>query len=320
MKNIFKRAVGLVLSASVLSISAFAAFVDMPEDVTEKAVLEKAVENGLLNGVGNDMIAPYDTITRAQMGAILVRAMGATKKADISRFTDVAKDKWYYAEMASAVYMGAFQGDGASSLTPEKEITYQEAFLVLSRVFDLRYVKEGCLDGYSDNGAVASWAKDGVEKIVSGGYYGGESLNPTMPISRIEFAKLMDKLVAVYIDEPGTYKDITGGNVLVRCDGVVLDGIKGNAVNSSSEGDLVIIGDKVKECQVINTKGANLVVRGGNVKLSGEFGVVRAITGDVILTPDQNNISVTKYPDGTRGVIAAVADGSYINLESTLAQ
>ncbi len=320
MKNILKKAIVVALSASMLSVSAFAAFVDMPSDAVEKAALEKAVANGLLNGVGNDMIAPYQTITRSQMGAILVRAMGATKKADISRFTDVAKEKWYYNEMAGAVYMGAFEGDGGVNLYPDKEITYQEAFLVLSRVFDLRYVNDGCLDGYADKGAVVSWATDGVKKIVSGGYYDGKALNPTAPISRVEFAKIMDKLVATYIDTPGTYKELKEGNTLVRCDGVILDGIAGNAVNTATEGSLVIIGDKVSAVSVINANGVNLVVRGGEVKLSGIFGIVKTVMPKTVLSPNQDNIDVKKYPDGTSGIIDASAEDSYINLESTIIQ
>ena len=319
MKNIFKKAICLVAAAGILSFSAFAAFVYMPSDAAEKAALEKAVENGLLNGVGNDMIAPYDTITRSQMGAIIVRAMGAKNQADISKFTDVAKDKWYYSEMAKAVYMRAFEGDGGSNLYPDKEITYQEAFLVLSRVFDLRYVNENCLDAYADKASVASWAEEGVKKIVSGGYYGGATLNATQPISRVEFAKVMDKLVANYIDTPGTYKELPAGNTLVRCDGVILDGVVMPAVNSNSEGDLVIIGDGVSSVDIINADGVSAVLRGQNANLSGCFGVVRAIMPDASLTPDTKNISVKTYADGTSGVISAPSEyGSYINMEAVV--
>lgn len=311
MKNIFRKLICLVAAAGILSASAFAAFVDMPSDAAGKAALENAVKNGLLNGVGNDMIAPYDTITRSQMGAIIVRAMGADNEADISKFTDVAKDKWYYSEMAKAVYMGAFEGDGGSNLYPDKAITYQEAFLVLSRVFDLRYIDENCLENYVDKGFVASWAEEGVKKIISGGYFSSDMIGPSSPINRVEFAKVMDKLVANYIDEPGTYKELPKGNTLVRCDGVILDGIVINDANS-----LVVIGDGVSSVDITNADGVNAVVRGKNANLSGCFGVVRAVMSGTSLTPDVNNISVKTYADGTKGVISAAAEGSYINLET----
>ena len=316
MKNIFRKLICLVAAAGILSASAFAAFVDMPSDEAGKAALEKAVSNGLLNGVGNDMIAPYDIITRSQMGAIIVRAMGADNEADISKFTDVSKDKWYYSEMAKAVYMGAFEGDGGSNLYPDKAITYQEAFLVLSRVFDLRYIDENCLESYVDKDFVASWAEEGVKKIISGGYFSSDMIGPSSPINRMEFAKVMDKLVANYIDEPGTYKELPQGNTLVRCDGVILDGIAANGANNNTEGSLIIIGDGVSSVDIINADGVHAVVRGKNANLSGCFGVVRAVVSGTSLTPDTKNISVKTYADGTKGVISAAVDGSYINLEA----
>ncbi len=319
MKKLIKMLICAVLVFAMLCVSSFAAFSDMPENEAERAALTRAVENGLLQGVGNDMIAPYATISRAQMGAIIVRAFGAKSAADISKFQDTSKDKWYYDEMAKAVHMGAFEGDGGSCLYPDKEITYQEAFLVLSRVFDLRYKNENCLDLYSDKSAVASWAKDGVIKIVSGGYYESSMLNPNAAISRVEFAKIMDKLVTTYIDEAGTYNNLPKGNTLVRCDGVILDGITVEGANSRDEGDLIIIGDGVSSVDIINANGVNAVVRGKNANLSGIFGLVRAFISGTSLTPDASNIGVKQYPDGTSGVISAVSgSGAYINLEASM--
>lgn len=313
MKNLLKKIFTLTLSLGILTLSASAAFVDMPSDPIQKSALENAVKNGLLNGIGGDMIAPNNTITRAQMGAILVRSMGAEKEADISFFGDVSKDAWYYREMSRAVAMGAFKGDGFN-LNPENPITYQEAFLVLSRVFDLRYIDNSCLDKFADNSTVADWAADGVKKIVSGGYYTDSTLNASSPMSRVEFAMVMDKLVSMYIDTPGTYTNLPTGNILVRCDGVTIDGAK----NEEKDKNLIIIGDGVSSSAFINTDGANIVARGGEVSLSGIFGTVRAVASGVILTPDTKNIGVKTYSDNSQGIISATAEGSYINFEQQL--
>lgn len=314
MRNLIKKIVSLGIVAGILTASVFASFVDMPSDEVEKAALTKAVENGLLNGVGDNQIAPYATITRSQMGAIVVRAMGATKEADISKFTDVSPSKWYYGEMSRAVAMGAFEGDGGVSLYPDKEITYQEAFLVLSRIFDLRYEVATALDKYEDKDKVASWAKSGVKKIVSGGYYDGAALNPTSPINRVEFAKLMDKLVANYIDTPGTYKELPEGNTLIRCDGVILDGVTFEGATTATEGDLIIIGDGVKSTDVLNANGVNVVIRGGYVTITGEVGIVRTVVSGTKAAPVMGEYGVKKYADGTKGVISAAAEGSAIEL------
>lgn len=316
MRNFLKKVVSLVMIVGILTVSAFAGFVDMPKNEVEKAALTKAVENGLIKGISDTEIAPYMTLTRAQMGTIVVRAMGATRETNIEKFKDTPKKAWFYTDMSRAVAMGAFQGDGGASLYPNKEITYQEAFLVLSRVFDLRYEKEDALDGYADKDSVASWAKSGVAKIVSGGYYDGAKLNPTAPINRVEFAKIMDNLVTTYIDTPGTYKELPKGNTLVRCDGVIFDGVEFEQTGSVYEGDIVIIGDGVKEVEFKDIKGVNAAVRGGNAIISGEVGLIRAAAAGVALTPVMDDFTVRKYADGTKGVIDASLEGSYIIVEN----
>ena len=305
MKKIIKRVACFGIAAALLTVLAMADFADMPQDAAQKTALLNAVSNGLLNGVGNNEIAPYASITRAQMGAIIVRAFGAARKKNIDSFKDVSKDAWYYDEMSKAVAMGAFAGDG-ENLHPDSAITFQEAFIVLSRVFDLRYIDEGCLDRFPDKGTVAPWAEDGVKKIVSGGYYSAEKIRANEPISRVEFAVIMNNLVKNYIDEPGTYTSLPTGNTLIRCDGVILDGIVSP--------DYIIVGDGAVKTKIINADADNIVIRGGDVEISGLFGYVRAIMSGTTITPDTENINIKTYADGSRGVISAEAEGSAINL------
>ena len=141
MNKSFKKLASCLLSAAV-AVSAYAgvfaeSFSDMPND-WRTAAIENAVANGLISGMGDGTVAPDANITRAQMAAIIVRALGARNAADISMFADVSQDAWYYDELAKAVYMNAFSGDG-QNMNPENNITFQECFTVLSRVFGLYY-------------------------------------------------------------------------------------------------------------------------------------------------------------------------------------
>ena len=64
-----------IISAALLTIGmsvTAGAFNDMPDGEMGKA-LQNAVDAGLINGVTDDTIAPYDNITRAQMAAIFQR-------------------------------------------------------------------------------------------------------------------------------------------------------------------------------------------------------------------------------------------------------
>lgn len=268
MNSFIKKIVSVGISAVVavsLSTGVFAAeYEDMPNDWRTTAI-ENAVKNGLIYGTSDTTISPDASITRAQMAAIIVRALGATKEADISMFDDVDSGKWYYHELAKAVYMQAFSGSGDNKMNPDGNITFEECFTVLSRVFGLQIkvddeTAKEVLALFPDGEEVSAWAVRYYGAIVSRGYWtGGESgkLTPKAYITRGEFAVVMDNLISVYISDPADVPEITKGNVLVRCDGAKLDGLE-------LEGDL-IIGDAVSPNKIslkdINIKG-RLVFRG----------------------------------------------------------
>ncbi len=256
-------AVMMIISCS----SALAAsFVDMPDNWATEA-LTKAVDNNLLTGYDDNTIRPNDNVTRAQMATIMVRAFGATKEADISAFSDVNSTDWYYSYMAISVEMGLFKGDG-ENLNPTKNITRQEAFLVLARAFDLKDGESSVLDSFNDKENVASWAAGATAAMVSNGYVNGSNgnLNPTNNITRAEFAVLMNNIVKQYITESGTYEkdDIAEGNILVRANDVTIKGatIKGNLILGSSveKGGVILSSSKV-EGEIINDDANEKVVK-----------------------------------------------------------
>lgn len=279
MNNFARRLVALTAALTIsVSATAFAdtdtdiaaaetevelSFTDMPNDWRTTAIVN-AVKNGLISGMGDGTVAPDANITRAQMAAIIVRALGATEEADLSKFNDVSADKWYYTELSKAVYMQAFSGDDNNMMNPESNITFQECFTVLSRVFglDIRNTEASVesLAAYTDGAEVADWAKIYYGSMVSNGYWtGGEKklLTPKAYITRGEFAVVMDNLVKTYISESGEVGELPAGNVVVRGSGVVLDG-------KVIEGDL-IVGDGVEAGKIslndINITG-RLVFRG----------------------------------------------------------
>lgn len=200
-----KRGLALILSlamiVSILPITAFGAdFTDMPNDWST-AALEKAVSNGLLKG-DNGKIRAEDSLTRAEMATIVNRAFNAVEKAPLTKFNDLAANKWYYEEMAKAVKMETFVGSG-DKLNPEASITREEAFVVLARAFKISEKDAGVLDGFSDKNSISDWAMDEVAALVLTGYVAGSNgqINPKNNITRAEFAQIMDNLVKTYITQ-----------------------------------------------------------------------------------------------------------------------
>ncbi len=279
MNKKIKFFLSAVLSVSIMMQSAAFAegFSDMPDNWTTGA-LQNAVANGLLNGA-DGKIMPDDNIKRSEMAAILVRAFGASVEADISIYPDMSQDKWYYSEFAKAVKMGAFSGTDDGKLNPENPITYEECMTVISRIFCLvpgditnpaKYeaVDTSVLDKYSDASSVAGWAKPYVSLVVENGYWNGYE-NKLKPqdnyITRSEFAVLMDNLIKTYINEPGEYSEFTEGNILIRSEGVILNGYSGDGI--------IIVGDGVLgETNLNSIVSTNEIIsRGGKTIVKGNM-------------------------------------------------
>lgn len=295
-----KKIISLILACvMLLSTSVFAAtFSDMPADGHwATAALNNAVSNGLLTG-SDGCIYPENNMTRAEMATIIVRACGALKDADISAYTDVSTDDWFYASMSKAVAMGAFNGS-EGKLRPNSNITRQEAFVVLSRVFGLNKgeVSTDVLNQFKDANKVADWAKESVAAIIEKGYVGGANgmLSPLANITRAEFAVVMDRIIKYYIDDSSVTEIPADGNVMIRVGGLKLDGFETDK--------MVVIGDAVGDENMVisNTKISNLlVVRGGKtVDVSGQFDDIRIVMPNITVSGSPNDISAIDVCKGS---------------------
>ena len=71
-------------------------FRDFDKSAWYAEAVSAAVDNGLLYGKSSSIIDPNGDMTRAEMAAIINRSFGCYAKADISKYKDVSKDKWYF--------------------------------------------------------------------------------------------------------------------------------------------------------------------------------------------------------------------------------
>lgn len=260
-----------------------------------------AVENGLLGGVGDGRIAPQGEVTRAQMAAIINRAFGAEKQASLSSYSDVAADAWYAVDMAKAVQMGTFSGTGNGMLEPDRAITREEAFSVLARAFALEAGDDSSLASFSDGAQVSSWAKGSVSAMVAAGYVNGSDgnrLNPQQTITRAEFAAVMSKIVAQYIDADSTLNRSLeiDGNVIVRGN---VD-LSGYTIN----GDVIIADEATNVTLDGVTVNGRLVVRGASDSLT-----ISGSTADGVIITNPNGASVLKTDNASDlGTVTALGD------------
>lgn len=287
-------------------------FADMPNNWST-AALKRAVDNGLLKGFvieGKTLINADAPLKRAEMAAVVNRAFGAAKIADLKGVTDVPSTAWYASDMAKAVMMGTFVKD--AKMRPESNITRQEAFVVLARAFktisadtDLKL-----LDNFTDKADISTWAQEDLNAMAAAGYINGSpdgKLNPKANITRAEFAAVMDNLVKQYIDKPREVTDVVAsGNVLVRISGVALK-------NVTVKGDLIIadgVGDGDVTLDNVNVEGRTVVRGGGEnsiiIKGNSDLGkvVVCKVDGKVrIAVEGAAGVEVIYVDDGSDDVL-----------------
>ena len=273
----WKRILAMILAvASCLSlaVSASAAntvnrkatdFRDYDRTAWYAEAVSAAVNNGLLYGKSSTIIDPNGDMTRAEMAAIINRSFGCYVKADISKYTDVAKSKWYFDDIAMSVQMGTYNGRSSSTMAPDAPISRQEAMTVVARALELDYdsYSKTDLSAFSDRGKISDWALPYVRAMVGADYIHGRGkvLAPLDNITRAEFAQIFANIIGTYIVSKGTYDKDIKGSVLIRTDDVELK-------NLTVDGDL-IIGCGAADGKIVLdnvTVNGRLLVWGGGVQ------------------------------------------------------
>ena len=295
-----KRVLAALMAASIaiptpVLAASPADFSDFPNNWATNA-LSYAVSNGLLSG-DSGKIRANDTLKRAEMAAILNRLAGAVKGASLTGYTDVPTTAWYYEDMAKAVQMGTFAGDGGM-LRPEAPITRQEVFAVLARFYCLNPSNTDVLQQYADSSQIAPWAKDAVAAMVQAGYIHGNEgkLSPLAPITRAEFSQVLYQLAGNIAEDGKTADANLEGNLIVRKDDASLH-------NVTVKGDLVIA-DGAQRVKLDNVKvEGRILVRGGGDGV--EFSKTTAGKGVLAVHPTQTNFTAA---DSSLGDVTLSSD------------
>jgi hypothetical protein len=159
--------------------------------------------------------------------------------------------------------------------------------------------KSDVLSAFPDGRTVSSWAVKEVSSVCAGGYLEGVSeLRPLQPMTRLEFAQIMDKIVKQYIDADGEYS-VVNGNVLVRAQNVKFTGVKGANI---------FIGDGVNgNIEFTDCDLNDIIIRGGTAIMnSGAYGRIRAIGAKTVVDLKIAPGEIMKVmADGTKGKIYA---------------
>ena len=155
-------------------------FYDVPNDAYFYEAVKWAVKNGITTGVGNDLFAPEQPCTRAQIVTFLWRAAGSPEpKGAASGMTDVVSGSYYEKAVAWAIENGITTGTTTSTFSPDVTCTRAQAVTFLARALNAKAASAAEFsdvptDSYFAD-AVAWAAANGVTEGIGGGLFGSDN-------------------------------------------------------------------------------------------------------------------------------------------------
>ena len=272
--------------------------------------LSNAVNAGLMKGASGK-IRPYDNKTRSEMIAIVTNALGLGNldsaalepyKADVSAFSDVKINDWFYDQISVGYNLKLLSGVSLTKMAPSRVVTREQAFIVISNMMSLDHksVDKTILNQFKDVKLISTWAKPYVASVVKAGYVSGFDgyIKPNEAITRQEFAQLFYNLFSTNFIRDQKSADAlvnktVNSNIIISTADITLKNIK-------VTGDL-IVGDGVGNGDITLdqvTIAGRLIVRGG-----GENSVI-------LKNSTAKSIIVNKLSDGSVRVFGD--DGSEI--------
>lgn len=310
LKKSKKRFISLLMvAAMIMTMIPFSAFAnettasDLDGHWAEKVITEW-MNYGVIKGYEDGTVRPNNSITRAEMTAMLDRVMDYQTKAD-NTFSDL-QDTWYTDVILKANAAGVIGGYPDGTVKPDATITRQEAVAMFSRVLSLD-TENAPEASFTDNADVADWAKDAVNAMAAKGYIHGSDgqFRPNDGITRAEVITIFNNIFADLYQASGEYTGDVNGSAVVSTDDVTLKDmtITGDLIIAEGVGDGHVVLDNV-------TVDGQLIVRGGgenSVIIKGDSKIdtisVERIDGAVRIAVEGNaNVETVLIDNGVEDV------------------
>jgi len=177
------------------AVPAYSDYGDLAEKGWYREYVEFMLQKGYMNGVSADHFDPHGNISRAQLVTILYRAAGEPAVAGGVGFTDVKPGSWYDKAVAWGSVSGVVTGVGDNRFAPGQDITREQLAVMLYRSSGSPVVDKDHLSGFSDAGAISSYAGAAVNWAVAKGILTGDAgrLLPGETATRVQAAAMLTR-------------------------------------------------------------------------------------------------------------------------------
>lgn len=192
LKSVISFVIALALTAGSTGAFAAASYTDVPADASYAEAVNNLTAIGIVEGDGDGTFRPDDKITRAEVAAMVVRAMAQNDAAISSKgatnFTDVAADNWAsgYINVASRGSTAFINGMGDGTFAPQANVTYAQ--IVKMVVAAIGYGDWGIAAGGYPTGYIATAKQIGITDGITG-------VNAEDEVSRAVVAQLINNAI-----------------------------------------------------------------------------------------------------------------------------
>jgi hypothetical protein len=165
-----------------------------------EAAINEAVTNGFVKGYADGTFKPDKSVTRAEFVTMINKALQLRDENTVNLlFKDVTTTNWFYEDIQKASYARYATGVTDTSFMPGKNITRQEAAIMLSRFLPKSgFLAETQVSAFPDSASVSTWAKSALAVVINKGYmsgYANGNLTPRATLTRAEAAKIIGKIL-----------------------------------------------------------------------------------------------------------------------------
>jgi len=173
------------------------------ENSPEKEAIVQLSSKGVVNGGGNNNFNPKGQVTRAELAAIMSRAL-CLEEIKSNSFKDVNDADWFFGYVGAASQMGIINGYTDKTFKPEANVTRQEAALMVSRASEIlgkdmsmeNYEIINVLCQFTDYVKCDDWAMEAVAACVKYGYIPDDEMEiyPDRNATREEIAGMIYRM------------------------------------------------------------------------------------------------------------------------------
>jgi hypothetical protein len=285
------------------------------------STISKWIDQGLIKGYEDNTIRPDNPVNRAEFVSMVNRAWGISNDGYSSAFQDVAKDQWYYSDIAAAYNLGYISGSSPETFEPDSTITREQAAVMIAQLLTLEANSENdVLSALADYEQLADWSRPYVETVFAQGIlkgYPDKTFRPTRSVTRAEAMVIIDQAVRntgtiVVYGQAGTYGPESGskiidGNVVISNAGITLQ-------NATINGNLLLavgIGEGDVKLKNVSVKGNTIVKGGGSNSITVEDSSLPH------LTISKDGVRIVATGNTSVQVIQLASGATLVEMETT---